>query len=234
MAGGERGHTRWDAKPCPAWLLDRQTHCSIGPLAALQRFKDTPSTCDRQAVTLISLATGARQGCFVMATQTPTEKTLAQGRGVVARFSTTPEEQLRLAGLYLRHFSSSTPAGPLRLIGPNGQAEEVPAELYSVLREVLQHLKDGQGISLIPNDTLLTTQQASQLLNISRPYLYKLIDAGEIPFEQVGSHRRLRLCDVEDLRERRRAESRKALDAIAALEDDNCDYFDSYGETTRE
>ena len=170
----------------------------------------------------------------VMATQTPTEKTLAQGRGVVARFSTTPEEQLRLAGLYLRHFSSSTPAGPLRLIGPNGQAEEVPAELYSVLREVLQHLKDGQGISLIPNDTLLTTQQASQLLNISRPYLYKLIDAGEIPFEQVGSHRRLRLCDVEGLRERRRAESRKALDAIAALEDDNCDYFDSYGETTRE
>jgi len=170
----------------------------------------------------------------VMATQTPTEKTLPQGRGVVARFSTTPEEQLRLAGLYLRHFSSSTPAGPLRLIGPNGQAEEVPAKLYSVLREVLQHLKDGQGISLIPNNTLLTTQQASQLLNISRPYLYKLIDAGEIPFEQVGSHRRLRLCDVEDLRERRRAESRKALDAIAALEDDNCDYFDNYGETTRE
>ena len=87
---------------------------------------------------------------------------------------------------------------------------------------------------MIPNDTLLTTQQAAQLLNISRPYLYKLIDAGEIPFEQVGSHRRLRLCDVEELRERRRAESRKALDAIAALEDYNCDYFDNYGETTRE
>lgn len=169
-----------------------------------------------------------------MATQTPAEKTFAQGRGVVARFSTTPEEQRRLARFYVRHFSSSTPSGPLRLIGPNGQVEDVPAELYSVLREVLQHLKDGQGISLIPNETLLTTQQAAQLLNVSRPYLYKLINAGEIPFEQVGSHRRLRLRDVESLRERRRIESKKALDAIAALDDGNRDYFDDYGETTRE
>ncbi|PZV22357.1 MAG: hypothetical protein DCF18_10055 [Cyanobium sp.] len=171
---------------------------------------------------------------LAVATQTPAEKTLVQGRGVVARFSTTPEERLRLAAFYVRHFSLRTPAGSLRLIGPTGQAEEVPAELYSVLRAVLQHLKEGQEISLIPNDTLLTTQQAAQLLNISRPYLYKLIDAGEIPFSKIGSHRRLKLCDVEDLRERRRVESRKALEAIAALEDDNYDYFEDYGETTRE
>jgi excisionase family DNA binding protein len=169
-----------------------------------------------------------------MATQTPAEKAVAQGRGVVARFSATPEEQIRLARFYVRHFSSSAPAGPLHLIGPTGEAEEVPTELYSVLREVLQHLKDGQGISLIPSDTLLTTQQAAQLLNVSRPYLYKLINAGEIPFEQVGTHRRLKLRDLEGLRERRRVETRQALDSIAALDDGNHDYFDDYGEIARE
>jgi excisionase family DNA binding protein len=95
-------------------------------------------------------------------------------------------------------------------------------------------LKDGQAISLIPDDTLLTTQQAAEILNISRPYLYRMLDADEIPFIQVGTHRKLRLADVEVLRERRRNESRKALNAIAELNEDCDDYGDDYGETTRE
>jgi excisionase family DNA binding protein len=82
--------------------------------------------------------------------------------------------------------------------------------------------KDGQAISLISNDTLLTTQQAAEILNISRPYLYRLLDAGELPFVPVGTHRKLRLADVQALRERRRNESRKALNAITALNQE-CD-----------
>ena len=85
------------------------------------------------------------------------------------------------------------------------------------MREVFQHLKDGQAISFIPDDTLLTTQQAAEILNITRPYLYRLLDTDEIPFVRVGMHRKLRLFDVEALRERCRHASKKALNAIAAL-----------------
>jgi len=140
---------------------------------------------------------------------------------------------------YARHvfstfFVNAEPAKQLQLIGPDGVAEDISVEIYAVLREVFQHLKDGQAISLIPDDTLLTTQQAAEILNISRPYLYRLLDADEIPFVRVGTHRKLRLADVEALRERRRAESRKALDAIAAINQECDDYGDDYGETTRE
>jgi excisionase family DNA binding protein len=140
---------------------------------------------------------------------------------------------------YARHvfstfFVNAEPVKQLQLIGPDGVAEDISVEIYAVLREVFQHLKDGQAISLIPDDTLLTTQQAAQILNISRPYLYRLLDADEIPFVQVGTHRKLRLADVEALRERRRNESRKALNAIAVLNKECDDYGDDYGETTRE
>jgi hypothetical protein len=60
-----------------------------------------------------------------------------------------------------------------------------------------------------------------------------LLDAGEIPFVPVGAHRKLRLADVEALRERRRYESRKALDAINALNQESDDYGEDYGETAR-
>jgi len=140
---------------------------------------------------------------------------------------------------YARHvfstfFVNAEPAKNLQLIGPDGVAEDIPLEIYAVLREVFQRLKDGQAISLIPVDTLLTTQQAAEILNISRPYLYRMLDTGEIPFISVGTHRKLRLADVEVLRERRRNESRKALNAIAELNEDCDDYGDDYGETTRE
>ena len=94
--------------------------------------------------------------------------------------------------------------------------------------------QDGRAISLIPDDTLLTTQQAAQVLNISRPYLYRLLNAGQIPFIQVGTHRKLLLADVVALRERRRDESRNALNAIATINQECDDYGDDYGETTRE
>jgi len=140
---------------------------------------------------------------------------------------------------YARHvistfFVNAEPAKHLQLIGPDGVAEDIPLEIYAVLREVFQNLKDGQAISLIPDYTLLTTQQAAEILNISRPCFYRLLDADEIPFIQVGTHRKLRLADVEALRERRRAESRKALSSIAALNEECDDYGCDYGETTRD
>ena len=154
-------------------------------------------------------------------------------RSSVGRLEPTPEKAEYVSHIFRRFFVHAKPAKRLRLVGPDGVAEDIPVEIYAVLRQVLQHLKDGQAISLIPDDTLLTTQQAAEILNISRPYLYRLLDAGEIPFIPVGTHRKLRLADVEALRERRRDESRKALNAIAALNQECDDDGDDYGKTIR-
>jgi len=152
----------------------------------------------------------------------------------VRRLEPTPERAEYVSDVFSRFFVNAKPANQLQLIGPDGVAEDIPVEIYAVLREVFQHLKDSQAISLIPDDTLLTTQQAAEILNISRPYLYRLLDTGEIPFIPVGTHRKLRLADVEALRVRRRNESRNALNAITALNHECDDYGDDYGETTRE
>ncbi|MCX5958175.1 MAG: helix-turn-helix domain-containing protein [Cyanobacteria bacterium] len=152
----------------------------------------------------------------------------------VRRLEPTLERAKYARRVFSTFFVNAEPVKQLQLIGPDGVAEDIPLEIYVVLREVFQHLKDGQAISLIPDDTLLTTQQAAEILNISRPYLYRLLDADEIPFVRVGTHRKLRLADVEALRERRRNESRKALNAIAALNQECDDYGDDFGETTRE
>ena len=157
-----------------------------------------------------------------MATQNPS----------VCRLEPNPERAEYVSDVFSRFFVNAKPAKHLQLVGPDGVAEDIPVEIYVILREVFQHLKDGQAISFIPDDTLLTTQQAAQILNISRPYLYRLLDKGEIPFIPVGTHRKLRLADVEALRERRRNESRNALDAITALNHECDDYGDDYGETT--
>ena len=155
-------------------------------------------------------------------------------RSSVRRLEPTLERAEYVSHVFLKFFINAYPAKHLQLVGPDGVAEEIPVDIYAVLREVFQHLKDGQAISLIPYDTLLTTQQAAEILNISRPYLYRLLDAAEIPFILVGTHRKLRLADVEAVRERRRNESRKALNAIAALNQECDDYGDDYGETIRE
>jgi len=152
----------------------------------------------------------------------------------VSRFEPNAASVEYVSHLLHTYFVNDKPDKHLQLIGPDGIAEDIPLEIYAVLREVFQHLKDGQAISLIPDDTLLTTQQAAEILNISRPYLYRLLDAGEITFVPVGTHRKLRLADVEALRQRRRAESRKALDAIATLNQECDDYGDDYGEPSRE
>ncbi len=82
-----------------------------------------------------------------MATQNPS----------VCRLEPTPERAEYVSDVFSRFFVNAKPAKHLQLVGPDGVAEDIPVEIYAVLREVFQRLKDGQAISLIPDDTLLTT-----------------------------------------------------------------------------
>ena len=69
-------------------------------------------------------------------------------------------------------------------------------------------------VTLVPTGAMLTTQQAADMLNVSRPFLIKLIKQGEIECETVGSHRRIKTTDLMDYRERR---SQAQHDAMAQL-----------------
>lgn len=104
-------------------------------------------------------------------------------------------------------------AEPAALLGPDGEQVPLPIEVYGILVKVVEAMRAGKAITLAPLDQRLTTQQAADLLGISRPTLVKLLDGNEIPYEQPsgGRHRRLRLSDVLDYRERRRAERRSRL-----------------------
>jgi excisionase family DNA binding protein len=98
-----------------------------------------------------------------------------------------------------------------KLVGMYGEEMYLPESLYQVLRQVTPLLAQGKGVTLIPQEHYLTTQEAANLLNISRPYLYKLLDQGEIPFTQIGSHRRVKAEDVLSYRQKRDGDRQTAL-----------------------
>lgn len=97
----------------------------------------------------------------------------------------------------------------VHLFDSRGNRLELPEPLRDLLMQGIHELRRGNRVSLLPFGRLLTTQQAAELLGMSRPYLVKLLEAGELPFEMVGTHRRLRLEDVLRFR-RTRSERRRA------------------------
>ena len=129
--------------------------------------------------------------------------------GTITPDSMLPEQLEELLDLFQ--------AGEARLVGPQGEEHLVPAPLYGLMRGLLNSLKRGEAVTVLPHDALLTTQQAAQILNISRPYLYCLIEDQSVPVVNVGSHRRLRIHDVLQLREERRQGRRSALDELSEL-----------------
>ncbi|OQO92024.1 hypothetical protein B1813_07020 [Saccharomonospora piscinae] len=72
----------------------------------------------------------------------------------------------------------------------------LPEELYRVLRQVVAALRNGMAVTVAPQTQTLTTQQAADLLGVSRPTLIRLLDHGEISFERAGTHRRIGLRDL--------------------------------------
>lgn len=92
----------------------------------------------------------------------------------------------------------------------------LPATAVRLLTDVLGHLAEGRAVAVMPEEAQLTTQQAASFLNVSRPYLIKLVQAGEIPHQMVGTHRRILLRDLRDYRQQQADVSAAALDELVA------------------
>ncbi|MBI5920963.1 MAG: helix-turn-helix domain-containing protein [Betaproteobacteria bacterium] len=93
---------------------------------------------------------------------------------------------------------------------------QMPTSALRLLLEVLTEIGQGNAVSIIPIHAELTTQEAADVLNISRPFLVQLLEKGEMPFHKIGTHRRVRYQDVIDYKKGIDAERRKVLNDLAA------------------
>jgi len=104
-----------------------------------------------------------------------------------------------------------------KLVGSHGEEIELPQSVFHVLRNIIHHMMRGRAIFIVPENKELTTQEAADLLNVSRPYLIKLLEQEKIPFVHVGTHRRIRFSDLIQYKARRDSEREQALNEIAQI-----------------
>ena len=97
---------------------------------------------------------------------------------------------------------------------------ELPASLRGALQGIVAELRAGNEVTVMSSSAVLTTAEAAELLNVSRPHVVKLVDGGTIPHHMAGSHRRLALADLLAYKTQRDAASRVALAEIQQLADD--------------
>ena len=92
----------------------------------------------------------------------------------------------------------------------------IPASAFRLLNDILTEMAKGNAVTLIPVHAELTTQQAAEILNVSRPFLIRLIDEGKIPCRKVGTHRRIRFQDLCRYRRQIDQQRLKTLEELAA------------------
>jgi excisionase family DNA binding protein len=93
---------------------------------------------------------------------------------------------------------------------------ELPAGAVTLLLDILGAMAAGQGVTIIPEDAELTTVQAAHILNVSRPFLIKLLDEGQIPYRRVGKHRRIRMEDAMNYKRAIDQQREAVLDQLVA------------------
>lgn len=103
-----------------------------------------------------------------------------------------------------------------QLVGPAGPIP-LPESVFYVLERVAEVMAKGDSITVVPVGREVTTQQAADLLNVSRQYLVRLLDEQRIPFRKTGKHRRIRIEDVLAYKEKRDKDRRAGLRELSRM-----------------
>lgn len=92
---------------------------------------------------------------------------------------------------------------------------QIPGVAMRLLLDILNEMAQGHGVTLLPHHAELTTQQAADFLNVSRPFVVKLIDENKLPAHRIGRHRRVRFEDLVRYKKQMEVEREEALEALA-------------------
>lgn len=93
---------------------------------------------------------------------------------------------------------------------------ELPMAAVRMLTQMLTQMAEGKAVVLMPINAQLTTQQAADLLGVSRPFLVEQMKSGQLAFQKVGTHRRIAYVELMRYREKMAAESQEAMNSLAA------------------
>jgi excisionase family DNA binding protein len=146
--------------------------------------------------------------------------TLDFGR-MAAPSEAAAREAARAAQSLARLLKPSKRRSPHIVLHPEGRAGEqeavaVPREAFELFVKILEQMAQGNAVTVVPIHAELTTQEAANLLNVSRPFLIGLLDQGKIPFHKVGTHRRIRFEALLAFKRQEEQRQEQVLSELAA------------------
>lgn len=114
--------------------------------------------------------------------------------------------------------TNDKPTQELRITvtGTDGAEADAPEDVYRIAHQALLLAREGRSAVLVTYDQDLTTQEAADILGVSRPHLVKMLDSGELPHYLVGKHRRIAAQDVLEYKRARDSRRRAALAELTA------------------
>lgn len=124
------------------------------------------------------------------------------------------EQSIKILISYLQ--TTKQPALELLKKGRQGKQIHIPASAFRLLVDILAQMAKGNAVTLIPVHAELTTQEAADMLNVSRPYLVELLEQGKIPFRKVGTRRRIFVNDLLHYKEEIDKARLKTLEELSA------------------
>jgi excisionase family DNA binding protein len=135
----------------------------------------------------------------------PTPEVTEEAKAALRAFSALPRRRAPSRSVHVRSEADGRPISAM-----------VPREAFELFLEVLRQMANGNAVTIVPVHAELTTQQAADLLNVSRPFLVGLLDEGKLPSRKVGSHRRVKAADLIAYQQRDEAGRKKVLDELTA------------------